>query len=80
MPWTRLWVHSLEVAETHWTNGRRAVIEDTRREGAWLRTTWHPEAGVFVISPREDDVCVAATRAVVGVGLRSHRSSRRWPD
>jgi hypothetical protein len=53
------------VAETHWSNGRRAVIEDTRRDGAWLRTTWHADAGVFVISHWEDDVCVAATRIAV---------------
>lgn len=53
------------MAETHWTNGRRAVIEDTRRDGTWLRTTWHEDAGVFVISHWDDDVCVAATRIAV---------------
>jgi hypothetical protein len=53
------------MAESHWTDGRRAVIEDARQNGAFLRTTWHAESGVFVISHWNEGVCVAATRIPV---------------
>jgi hypothetical protein len=53
------------MAVDRWADGRRVVIEDDRRDGHWLRTTWHAERGVFVISHWADDVCVAATRIPV---------------
>jgi hypothetical protein len=40
----------------------RVFIEDARRDGGFLRVTWHPEARQFVISNWEDSVCVGATR------------------
>lgn len=41
---------------------RRVFIEDARRNGLYLRTTWHPEAGQFVISTWNDEVCTGAVR------------------
>jgi hypothetical protein len=41
---------------------RRALIEDDRHQGAYLRATWHPERRIVVVSHWNDDVCVAATR------------------
>jgi hypothetical protein len=41
---------------------RRVFIEDARRNGMYLRTTWHPEAGQFVISTWSDEVCTGAVR------------------
>jgi hypothetical protein len=41
---------------------RRMFIEDARRNGVYLRTTWHEEAGQFVISTWNDDVCTGAVR------------------
>lgn len=40
----------------------RVLIEDLRHDGKFLRATWHPESGAFVISHWQGDVCVAATR------------------
>jgi hypothetical protein len=45
--------------------GRRAFIEDTRRDGTYLRVTWHPEARTFVVSHWDDSLCTAATRVAV---------------
>lgn len=42
--------------------GRSAVVPDVRGEGRALRTTWHHEAGVVVLSVWRDNVCVATTR------------------
>ncbi|QKE84625.1 hypothetical protein [Arthrobacter sp. NEB 688] len=42
--------------------GRSAVVPDARGEGRALRVTWHPEAGVVVLSVWRDNVCVATTR------------------
>ena len=41
---------------------RRVFIEDARHNGVYLRTTWHDEAGQFVISTWNDDVCTGAVR------------------
>ncbi len=40
-------------------------IEDVRRNGSFLRVTWHGEEGTFVVSNWEDDVCVGASRVDV---------------
>ncbi|HEV8297651.1 MAG TPA: hypothetical protein VGQ20_10145 [Acidimicrobiales bacterium] len=40
----------------------RVFVSDLRRDGHYLRTTWHPEHGAFVVSHWRGDVCVAATR------------------
>ena len=45
---------------------RRVFIEDERADGRYLRVTWHPERGTFVVSHWEDDVCIAATRVAAG--------------
>ncbi|HET8620853.1 MAG TPA: hypothetical protein VFM27_17920 [Acidimicrobiales bacterium] len=44
---------------------RRVLIEDARRDGHHLRTTWHPENRQFVVSTWHDDVCTGATRVAV---------------
>jgi hypothetical protein len=41
---------------------RRVFIEDARQNGVYLRTTWHEEAGQFVVSTWNDDVCTGAVR------------------
>ena len=41
---------------------RRLFVEDARGNGLYLRTTWHPEAGQFVISTWDDEVCTGAVR------------------
>jgi hypothetical protein len=41
---------------------RRVFIEDSRRDGAFLRVTWHPEGGQFVVSTWADEVCTGAVR------------------
>jgi hypothetical protein len=41
---------------------RRVFIEDLRRDGMFLRVTWHSEHSAFVVSHWDRDVCVAATR------------------
>ena len=40
----------------------RVFVEDLRHDGKFLRATWHPDSGAFVISHWQGDVCVAATR------------------
>ena len=49
----------------------RVFVEDARRNGTYLRATWHPEAGQFVLSTWHDDVCTGAVRvsAVEVAGL-----------
>ena len=41
---------------------RRVFVEDARRDGTYLRATWHPEGGPFVISTWDDELCTAAVR------------------
>lgn len=43
----------------------RVFIEDVRRNGAFLRVTWHDDARTFVVSNWEGDVCVGASRVDV---------------
>lgn len=40
-------------------------VEDVRRNGSFLRVTWHGEARTFVVSNWEGDVCVGASRVDV---------------
>ena len=40
----------------------RVLVEDVRRDGSFLRITWHPEKGAFVVSNWEGTVCTGATR------------------
>jgi hypothetical protein len=42
------------------------MVADVRRDGTFVRVTWHPEGRQFVISHWRDEVCVAATRVPVG--------------
>jgi hypothetical protein len=45
---------------------RRLFIEDARRNGRHLRTTWHPEGRQFVVSTWDADmVCTGAVRLTV---------------
>jgi hypothetical protein len=37
-------------------------VEDARRDGTYLRVTWHPEGGQFVVSTWDDDLCTGAVR------------------
>lgn len=41
---------------------RRVFVEDARRNGQFLRVTWHGDHQQFVVSNWDDDVCVGATR------------------
>ncbi len=41
------------------------LIEDARRDGTYLRTTWHPERRTFVVSTWRDEVCTGAVRVPV---------------
>jgi hypothetical protein len=41
---------------------RRVFIEDVRKDGTFLRVTWHADRSAFVVSHWQRDVCVAATR------------------
>jgi len=41
------------------------LIADARRNGTYLRTTWHAESRMFVVSTWNDDVCLAAIRVPV---------------
>ena len=54
-------VHTVAVAEPR-DFPRRVFIEDVRRDGMFLRVTWHAEHAAFVVSHWDRDVCVAATR------------------
>ena len=53
------------MAMAEFATRRRLFIEDARRNGLYLRTTWHPEARQFVISTWNDDVCTGAVRVPV---------------
>ena len=53
------------MAESHWTFGRRVIVEDTRQNDTFMRITWHDESNVFVVSHWRGEVCVAATRVPV---------------
>ncbi len=44
---------------------RRVFVEDARRNGQFLRVTWHGDRQQFVVSNWEDTVCVGATRVPV---------------
>ncbi len=71
--------HNGPMAECDQRQTRRVFLEDIRRDGRYLRCTWHPDRDAFVLSVWEDDVCVGATRigttgaaqliAVLGQGL-----------
>ena len=71
--------HNGIVAEFDQRQTRRVFLEDIRRDGRFLRCTWHPDRDAFVLSVWEDEVCVGATRigttdaaqliAVLGEGL-----------
>jgi len=41
---------------------RRLFVEDSRKNGTYLRATWHPEGGQFVLSTWDDEVCTGAVR------------------
>jgi hypothetical protein len=43
----------------------RVFVEDARRNGQFLRATWHGERQQFVLSNWEGTVCVGATRVPV---------------
>jgi hypothetical protein len=43
----------------------RVFVEDVRRNGGFLRVTWHDDARTFVVSNWEGDVCVGASRVDV---------------
>ena len=56
------------------TKRHRVFIEDARRNGSYLRATWHPERRIFVLSTWYGEVCTGAIRlpaaeAVELVGL-----------
>jgi hypothetical protein len=40
----------------------RVIIEDARRNGHYLRVTWHQESRQFVVSTWRDDVCTGAAQ------------------
>jgi hypothetical protein len=44
---------------------RRVFVEDERRDGKFLRVTWHPDRRTFVVSTWDGSVCVGATRVAV---------------
>jgi hypothetical protein len=44
---------------------RRVFVEDERRDGKFLRITWHPDRRTFVVSTWDGSVCVGATRVAV---------------
>ena len=48
------------------TYRRRALIQDARGDGSYLRATWHPERRAFVVSTWRSDVCTGAVRVPVG--------------
>jgi hypothetical protein len=41
---------------------RRLFVEDSRKNGTYLRATWHPEGDQFVLSTWDDEVCTGAVR------------------
>lgn len=40
----------------------RVFVEDARRNGSYLRATWHPERRLFTISTWTGEVCTGAVR------------------
>jgi hypothetical protein len=44
---------------------RRVLVGDARNNGSYLRTTWHVEGRVFVVSTWDEEVCTAAVRVPV---------------
>lgn len=42
----------------------RALLPDARGVKRFLRVSWHPAAGQFVVSTWEDDRCLTAVRLV----------------
>lgn len=44
---------------------RRILVDDARRNGTHLRTTWHAEDRVFVVSTWNNRVCTSAVRVPV---------------
>lgn len=44
---------------------KRVFIEDSRANGRYLRTTWHPDGNQFVISTWDKTVCTGAVRVPV---------------
>jgi hypothetical protein len=44
---------------------RRVLIADARDNGRYLRTTWHAEDGMFVLSTWAGEVCTGAVRIPV---------------
>ncbi|HEY8525480.1 MAG TPA: hypothetical protein VIL48_10980 [Acidimicrobiales bacterium] len=40
----------------------RVFLEDARRNGSYLRATWHPERRIFVLSTWDGEVCTGAVR------------------
>jgi hypothetical protein len=44
---------------------RRVLIGDVRNNGSYLRTTWHVEGRMFVVSTWNDQVCTGAIRLPV---------------
>jgi hypothetical protein len=43
----------------------RVFVEDERRDGKFLRLTWHGDRRTFVVSTWDGSVCVGATRVPV---------------
>lgn len=41
---------------------RRVFVGDARENGVYLRATWHPDGGQFVVSTWNDEVCTGAVR------------------
>jgi hypothetical protein len=58
-------VQYLSVTENRRAGRRRVFVEDARRNGQFLRVTWHGDRHQFVVSNWEDTVCVGATRVPV---------------
>ena len=54
--------HDGPVAEFDQRQNRRVFLEDVRRDGRFLRCTWHPDRDAFVLSVWEEDVYGGATR------------------
>ena len=65
MDWRRRLRDTFGVAEGASKRRRRVFVEDARRDGAYLRATWHPDGRQFVVSTWTDDVCTGAVRVPV---------------
>lgn len=44
---------------------RRAFVEDARRDGKFMRLTWHGDRQQFVVSNWDGNTCIGATRVPV---------------